>query len=261
MKIKNRTHIVNLKKISTVAIVMILILFNSISQGQGQRYLNKESLNDWTRHGLNGKVNTYDEVTYDAIDRFGKIEKGNKVIRHSLSIYSKNGNRIQKNTFTSDGSLDEKYIYTYDDQRYMIEKNIYKSDGSSYYKLIFTYDEQGHMIEKIDYSTTDYGSIVSSVNRTYKYDGNGNMIEEKYYDSKDYGYNSTLTYKYDVNRNMIEKIYYTSYFSEREGYYIDKEDRSSWQYEYDEHNNWTKKISFYNGFVSTIKERKYRYYE
>lgn len=87
------------------------------------------------------------------------------------------------------------------------------------------------------------------------------MIEEKYYDSKDYGYNSTLTYKYDVNRNMIEEIKYTSYFSEREGYYIDKEDRSSWQYEYDEHNNWTKKISFYNGFVSTIEERKYRYYE
>jgi len=200
MKIKNRTHIVNLKKISTVAFVMILILFNSISQGQGQPSQNKESLNDWTKEGLKGKVKSYTQCTYEAFDRFGKIKKGEKSYRRQV-IYNEKGNLIEENYSDElDDNLDWKNTYKYDEKGNLIEENYY-SDGILSSKSIYNYDEKGNLIEENRYATS--------------YDAEGNI--------------------------------------------------SSWwvgyTFQYDEQQNWTKKIAFTEDGPHTITKREYQYYE
>ena len=66
MKIKHR-H--NKYKIGKLALVLIVAFsLNSCS--------NQIKENDWTRHYLKGKVQSYTEISYKAVNRLGNIEKG-----------------------------------------------------------------------------------------------------------------------------------------------------------------------------------------
>jgi len=222
MKIKNRTHIVNLKKISTVAFVMILILFNSINQGQGQRSQNKESLNDWTKEGLKGKVKSYTQCTYEAFDRFGKIEKGEKLSGEQM-IYNEKGNLIEENHY-SNGIIKWKNTYKYDEKENLIEENRYWSD-TLYKKHTYKYDEKGNLIEA-NYHYYSSDSILDYSKYTYKYDEKGNLTEGNRYL---YGIlDSKTIYKRDEKGNLIAENVYSDYGDGVQG---------GQAYEYDEKGN------------------------
>ena len=187
-----------------------------------------EKKNDLTEENLKGKVKSITENTYEAVDKFGQIEKGD-VLVDSSAVY------------TDDG-----HFKIYNEKGNKIEENYYNSNGSLIYKNTYKYDEKGNMIEDNFYDSDD-GSLIYK--NTYKYDEKGNKIEEYHYD-EDGKFNYKYTYKYNEKGNMIEKNNYDS--NGRLDY--------KYTYEYDKNNNWTQRIEYKNTIPHRITERIIEYY-
>ena len=187
-----------------------------------------EKKNDLTEENLKGKVKSITENTYEAVDKFGQIEKGD-VLVDSSAVY------------TDDG-----HFKIYNEKGNKIEENYYNSNGRLYSKTTYKYDEKGNMIEDNFYDSDD-GSLIYK--NTYKYDEKGNKIEEYHYD-EDGKFNYKYTYKYDEKGNNIEKNNYDSNGR------LD----SKYTYEYDKNNNWTQRIEYKNTIPHRITERIIEYY-
>ena len=187
-----------------------------------------EKKNDLTEENLKGKVKSITENTYEAVDKFGQIEKGD-ILVDSSAVY------------TDDGRFK-----IYNEKGNKIEENYYNSNGRLYSKTTYKYDEKGNMIEDNFYDSDD-GSLIYK--NTYKYDEKGNKIEEYHYD-EDGKFNYKYTYKYDEKGNNIEKNNYDSNGR------LD----SKYTYEYDKNNNWTQRIEYKNTIPHRITERIIEYY-
>ena len=226
-------------------ILAILSVLYLVSYGQ------LEKKNDLTEENLKGKVKSIKENTYEAVEKFGKIEKGNVFYdgfsSPSTIIYNEKRDKIEQNNYNSDSRLDSKTTYKYDEKGNNIEKNNYYSDGRLSYKYTYKYDEKGNNIEKNNYYSD--GSL--NYKTTYKYDEKGNMIEANFYNS-DGSLSFKLTYKYDEKGNMIEATYYNS-----DGRLDSK---TTYKYEYDKNNNWTQRIQYRNTIPLNITERIIEYY-
>ena len=214
-----------------------------------------EKKNDLTEENLKGKVKSITENTYEAVDKFGQIEKGDILVDSSavytdygrFKIYNEKGNKIEENYYNSNGSLDFKDTYKYDEKGNKIEKNRYNSDGSLYYKVTYKYDGKGNKIEVNHYDSN--GSLI--LKYTYKYDENGNKIEECWY-NEDGSLIVKFTPKYDENGNMMEVNNYDSNGSLHKKF--------TYKYEYDKNNNWTQRIEYKNTIPNSITERIIEYY-
>ena len=187
-----------------------------------------EKKNDLTEENLKGKVKSITENTYEAVDKFGQIEKGN-ILVDSSAVY------------TDDG-----HFKIYNEKGNKIEENYYNSNGRLYSKTTYKYDEKGNNIEDNFYDSDD-GSLIYK--NTYKYDEKGNKIEEYHYD-EDGKFNYKYTYKYDEKGNNIEKNNYDS----------NSRLDSKYTYEYDKNNNWTQRIEYKNTIPHRITERIIEYY-
>ena len=171
-----------------------------------------EKKNDLTEENLKGKVKSITENTYEAVDKFGQIEKGDVLVDSSavytddghFKIYNEKGNKIEENYYNSNGSLIYKNTYKYDEKGNIIEENYYNSNGRLYSKTTYKYDEKGNMIEDNFYDSDD-GSLIYK--NTYKYDEKGNNIEKNNYDSNG-RLDSKYTYEYDKNNNWTQRIEY-----------------------------------------------------
>ena len=169
---------------------------------------NFKKKNSIEERNLFGKVKSIRSMEYDVVDKFGDIQKVNisfSIRFNNYEIFNKEGNVIEYNGYNSDGSLDDKYIYKYDDNGNRIESNGYNSDGSLKSKFIDKYDDNGNKIEYIRYNSDgflDWKSIS-------KYDDKGNRIES-IEDNSNGSLNYTLSYDYefDKNNNWINRIYY-----------------------------------------------------
>ena len=202
----------------------LLVLFVALI---AQSCSNEKIENDWTRDNLQGKVLSYSEFSYEAENRFGNIEKGERNRQFSIGTdhqikYDEKGNEIEYNRYNSDGSLDYKFTYKYDEKGNKIEENSYNSDGSLARKWTYKYDEKGNIIEGNEYYSD--GSLDSK--NTYKYDEKGNKLEGNSYNSEG-SLDSKNTYKYDEKGNKLEGNSYNSEGS------LD----SKWTYKYDEKGN------------------------
>ena len=170
-----------------------------------------EKKNDLTEENLKGKVKSITENTYEAVDKFGQIEKGDVIVDSSavytddghFKIYNEKGNKIEENYYNSNGSLIYKNTYKYDEKGNKIEENYYNSNGRLYSKTTYKYDEKGNKIEEYHYD--EDGKF--NYKYTYKYDEKGNIIEENHYDSNG-RLDSKYTYEYDKNNNWTQRIEY-----------------------------------------------------
>ena len=224
---------------------LTIILFSSCSTDDGVK-------NDLNEMNLNGKVKSIREYSYEAVEKFGEISKGNRISEISGSdeyiLFNDKGNNIERNIYNSDGNLDKKWTYKYDDKGNKIEVNGYNSDGSLDNKLTFNYDDKGNSIEVNVYNSD--GSL--NEKRTYKYDDKGNKIEENWYNSDSSLY-MKWTYEYNDRGNMIEKNWYKS-----DGNLFSK---TTYKHEYDKKNNWIKRIEFEKEIPKYILEREIKYFE
>ena len=94
----------------------LLVLFVALI---AQSCSNENIENDWTRDNIQGKVLSYSEFSYEAENRFGNIEKGERNRQFSIGTdhqikYDEKGNEIEYNRYNSDGSLDYKFTYKYE---------------------------------------------------------------------------------------------------------------------------------------------------
>lgn len=162
------------------------------------------SKNDLEKENLQGNVKSVMEIHYNVIEKFGKIEKGEK--KGFITIhYNQWGNKFEKNLLGAPISvhltLRKRCSYQYDDQGNMNEESCYNLDGSLYRKHIYKYDNVGNMIERNDYNAN--GNL--EIRFTFKNDDQGKNTESIWYTDPDSDQFTTKTvYEYDDRGNMIE---------------------------------------------------------
>ena len=121
-----------------------------------------EKKNDLTEENLKGKVKSITENTYEAVDKFGQIEKGDVLVDSSavytddghFKIYNEKGNKIEENYYNSNGSLIYKNTYKYDEKGNNIEKNNHDSNGRLDSKYTYEYDKNNNWTQRIEYKNT-----------------------------------------------------------------------------------------------------------
>lgn len=238
---------------------------------------NSNKDNDWKGYNLSGKVKTLKETTYEAEEKFGKIEKG-KIRKYSNNQiqqikFNKKGYRTEINSYESDGELKEKYIFEYDNKDNKSEQKIYDSDGSLRFKYLYKYDKKGILIEESIYNSD--GSLFYKFLFEYdknkklrgmnSYDSDGEL-QEKYvfeYDKKrckseqkTYDSDGSLKYKffhkYDKKRNLTETTIVDK---------LDQKYEYKYEYEFDKKGNWINRIEFKNNIPNEITEREIEYFD
>ena len=211
--------------------LILLVLFVALIANSCS---NEKIENDWTRDNLQGKVLSYSEFSYEAKERFGNIEKGERILIRwyrgfghlplcNQGKYAENGNRTEENWYKLDGSLSHKRKYNYDEKGYKIELYIYRSDGRVELVETYKYDKKGNKIECIG---CGWDGTATGYNETHKYDEKGNIIE----------------YKGILDNGFLHF-------------------KQSYEYEFDKQGNWIKQIEFLDGIPTYILERQYGYYD
>lgn len=228
--------------------------------------------NDLTKNNIKGKVNFIRCTEYEAIEKFGEIEKG-EVKGGWTDSYNENGKLIERNNYKYDGSLRDKRLIKYDEKGNKIEVNFYNADGSLSSKRFDKTNEKGNKIEVSFYNADGSFNYLNTIN--YKYDKNGNIIEEKWYNPKGH---LIWHVKYDDKGNEIEfneyklpgvlrlkeinKYNRKGFIVEKKMYHKGSETPfRSYKYKYklDKHNNWIVKESYKDGNPYRIEEREISY--
>lgn len=252
--------------------------------------LNKEN-NDWRRDNLKNRVKSINLRFYEAIEKFGQIEKGKRLEQDELNKftrYNKEGNKEEEIFYNRDESLKGTVKYKHDNKGNTSEAVYYtndvafiinlrnkygheKSEDSLYVlKTKYKYDEKGNKVEENNYQTD--GEIYSKV--TFLYDNKNNLIEaNKYISDGSLG----LKWKYTYNKGLKTevKVYGSNgdfrgqitFLYDEKGYVLE-ENRKGKNYEmrivykdYDLHFNWTRQIWYEKGKPESILEREIEYYE
>jgi hypothetical protein len=261
-----------------------------------------EKKNHLKELGLKGKVKSIHEVRYNAVEKFGQIEKGD-IVRgpgvEKMYIFNELGNKIEVIDYTSYRTPLLKWVYNYDDKNRLIEQDQISLWDSIYlsYKWKMIYDLNDKLSE-INYFTPE-GSLDGK--RLYKYSNEGNKIEEQAYNKEgalefcifqkfdrlknpiEEGYTEGLdttksTSKY-LNGFPVEKVmldsegeasYYWKYKYDKNGNIIEERQhdkngrmttKTTYTYEYDNENNWTKQIIYVNGKSKIVISREIEYYK
>jgi YD repeat-containing protein len=168
----------------------IIILLFSTNLLLGQSFLDKD-LN------LQGAVRTVYQLEFKAIEKDGKILKGDTIECSELKYEFDNHNRLLK----------EEYCLM---------------DFLSSYN--YKYDENGRLIKRMNFDRLD---------RKYEYDDSGYQLKELMFDSE--GLMGSWSYKYDINGNRIERTgYLGESFVERWIKLYDQDNRKIKEYMVDE---------------------------
>ena len=141
-------------------ILATLSVLYLVSYGQLEK--KSEKKNDLTEENLKGKVKSIKETLYEAVDKFGQIEKGDVLVDSSavytddghFKIYNEKGNKIEENYYNSNGRLYSKTTYKYDEKGNIIEENHYDSNGRLDSKYTYEYDKNNNWTQRIEYKNT-----------------------------------------------------------------------------------------------------------
>jgi len=172
-----------------------------------------------------------------------------KSIRKIVFNYDNNGNNNEQTEYKVKNEIEiisNKIIYKYNDNRNKIEGNKYISDGTFSKGWIAKYDNKGNILEKKWYKSNK----VYYMKQIYQYDEKGNMTEFTKYDEPNGKISFKQTFKYSKNGDPISKS---------EG--IEDTYDETYEYKYDEFNNWVRKVIFINGVPKYIQERDIVYYK
>lgn len=192
----------------TLVAITILFIANSCTT-------DKIRNNSLHKYNLKGKVKSFKEIDFEAIDKIGKIEKGEA---HSIKHikFDKSGNKVEESTYSSNGELIEKNIFSYDEKYFLKEtRRVYgyrHSNKVNEYGLPYRsnkpeeindvhlyenhYNEDGRLLYNVikpgSYEATLYSLFEDS--SIYYYDKNSNLLEIKAY---------TTTEGYSLSNNEI----------------------------------------------------------
>ena len=216
------------------------------------------SKKDLITQGFKGAVETVRMTSYKAVEKFGEVEKGKreKDVSDDLDyykIFNEKGNIVERYEYRSDGSLDKKTIWKYNEKGIKTEADVslnpkyYKGGGSPDAKNIFKCDVNGNVVEQSVYEVGGKLDGVLDGKNTFVFNEKDKMIEKNYYDA----FESLVTktkYKYDDKLNLVEENLYKSDGS------LDKKTK----YKYDVKGNKIEK-NIYKSDGSLDKKTKYIY--
>lgn len=235
--------------------------------------------NDLQKMKLSGKIKKIQTSNFTVINSFGKIKKGKidpiRSLSNSIHVFNKEG-LIENKKYALDDNgnfmFEEKYIY--DLNGYLMEIQSFDSYEELNYKYLITYGTNGNILEGNRYYS--WGELESK--KIFIYDKNGNETECTIFDSSG-NMRSKFNYKYDVKGNQIEirislngqdesKEYGTMEYDKYGNQIHDntinskgeKVNQSSFEYEFDNMNNWIKCVRSKNGIPRSIEERTIEYY-
>jgi hypothetical protein len=174
-----------------------------------------------------------------------------------INKYDESGNNIESMEYNEDGELAKVKVFKYDEKRNVIERSFYNKFGELNSKTIQVYDNNSNVIEEERY---DFLNPSFSRKHTYKYDNNGNKIEKKYYHHPDYILKQIDNCKYDNYGNVTEDLTIYSNFSKTKTNKNEEISGFYYKYEYDNLNNWIKKLKLRNYILEEITERVIKYY-
>lgn len=236
----------------------------------------------WSEYNLNDDVKCIEVRGYKVIqNEMGDIEKGTR-----LSIYHPGDGAKTYSydvIFTSNGLACEQKLLNSRDQLLGKEKKRYNRSGLCLGK--YTYNNEGELKSYSDYGYRDgvlvshciysadslclnkehYGyesggkitvQFVTSENRsgTYSHIYEKGRLKEAWYGEKSpdfpYGFHLVNTYnEYGEVEKKVQEIYTNSTVL-----------TYTYQYSYDEHDNWVKRIDYLNGMPSAYVERNIEYF-
>ena len=116
------------------------ILIIGCGSEQKENHLTEQKENHLTERNIKGDVKSVIEKEYDAIERFGEIEKESINSWYDIA-FNEEGNQVEWISYDSDGSIDSKWTSEYDEEGNQVEKITYDSDGSLTLKYTYEYDE------------------------------------------------------------------------------------------------------------------------
>jgi len=219
---------------------------------------------DWERDGLKGKVKNIVESNYAAVDKLGKIAKGDEYppsfgfSNSVITTYDSAGNVIIGEYYAI-----QIFSYRYDDYGNRIENNNYSiEDSTLVMKIVYQNDIAGNAIEEHVYSD-EYSDVYHvkalrlSTKSTHLYDEHGNTIETNRYDEKD-NLVSKTTYEYDKQNRIVKIVVHNA------GRGQPYEDIEAYSYsKFDSKGNWVERTTYYGKAREPVivTERTIEYYE
>ena len=276
--------------------LLVSLIISTIAYGQTVRH--KEP-SDVEILKLKGKVKSITENKYEAVEKFGDVQKGKLKEVGNSYVFNNVGNVIEFKDFHLDGTNRTKETYKFNVNGKRVESNRvwakWKNNKESSDKGTFIYDSNGHCIETNDYdekgnisrkrklieedSYDKEGKLESKV--IYKYDDSGNNIEWKSYtDKAETNLYAQHIYTYNENGNVTTEIWITPNDSRRQYWKItykydkynniierdcyDKEgtllSKLIYKYVYDNQLNWTTKTEYEKDEATEITERTIVYF-
>lgn len=191
-----------------------------------------------------------------------------------LRDHDKNFNCLGEIGYNAKGGLMFEWVWLYDDMGNNTERIEIQEDSSLFTSWYLYYDEGGELIARSIYRNSISGLFDSL---RWVLDDKKRQIEEWNYGY--YGLNGYNEVEYIGETNMIAKIYRYDYLKDLSDYYeLSYNDHDllsiakqfdadsleqqvlSFEYEYDERENWIKKIQFQNGNPVNYDERRIVYY-
>jgi hypothetical protein len=165
-------------------------------------------------------------------------------------------------------------LWSYDQDRNNTERATVLIDGSVFTYANLYYNDKGQLIARKDLKQNKSNMFDSLA---WEYDKKGRqVVEEKY---NNYGHLSTNKFEYLGNSKKANKILFNNQVNKLKGYIditynandlLSKAIQFSADstvlaqieinYEYDEKNNWIKKIEYFNGVPNIYQERKIIYF-
>lgn len=235
------------------------------------------SRTDWKELSLKGSVKSLRQIDYPAIEKGGAVIKGERKsgisFQDEFKLFNDKGMLLEENSFMSIDDLGLKVSYKYDEQNYKIERVGNYNDGSVLFKNILKYSNNRHTVETKTYKGSDkfeqkdkavyddhfrlteqYGYLPDGkqfYKSTYTYDQDGNLKEHSYFDETDKLQSRTI-YVYDKQGNAVEWLWY------RGDGIVDR--HLTYAYDFDEKNNWVRRVEFRDGKPFIVSEREIKYF-
>jgi len=238
------------------ALIFVFVCLIAVSSNAQKEFNRKDNK-------LKGNVKTVTENSYNAVEKFGKLTKGDIITNKQLCYkYDKAGKLIEEDYYNSDkngsgkkcykiyiynskGQIQEAYVYNI--ERPVTDNGSYRDDTETQHllnehlvsKSVYTLNSQGKIIEEAIYGPG--GELQGkNINKT---NAQGKTIEEAEYNANG-ALKKTYTYKYNSAGKKIQ-----SECSDKNGLkQIEK---------YDANGNNTEHILEYNG--SAIGSEKHKF--
>lgn len=245
--------------------ISLVFIFTGCSQ-------KRNSLNEYN---LKGDVVKVYESTFEAVNKYGKWEMGDKENSGNNSMtFNESGYLTEYIDFDRNNKIDERQVVSYNENDNLSEASIYDSYGKQKSKLKYTNDSKSRLIKIEQYDADD------KLNATYvidyessdkpiggKYKNSDGIIESSWKNEWD-GDFLKLQIQYDTLGKLDSKTYWER--NDNSDVVLIKSTNAKdsvtslikISYEYDDQNNWTKKTVYdTDGKIDAFVTRRIIYAE